>query len=350
MSALMKHRRGTSSEWNFANPVLAEGELGVEEDTGIIKIGDGASTWAELQPAFSSHYLPRLGKAYDSDRLDGLDSGAFAKTEDVAGFATTTDLTNQRTALDSFILPAGSDRKLIYHFGQVTEYPTEGVKVGDRCHRTDLFCEMYYNGSWRQSAIARLTSTQRKAIITGVGSALYGGFEAYETDTNRSWLYTGAAWQYLGGGVTPRVRLVGANVVNLPQADGPWNSWAAPEYDADGFWDAANMQLKVPAGFAGEYQMDISWIIGGSVASTTLFVFRAIKKARTAQTSPPTSQVFHAAAVTLESSAMSSGPIRLNENDIISFQYYTNQASLAGGGSQFGQPSTVTLTYVSRHS
>lgn len=43
-------RRGTASEWNLANPVLAAGELGVEDGLGSVKIkvGDGTSTWDEL--------------------------------------------------------------------------------------------------------------------------------------------------------------------------------------------------------------------------------------------------------------------------------------------------------------
>jgi hypothetical protein len=43
-------RRGTASEWNLANPVLAAGEFGVEHALGAdkIKVGDGVSTWEEL--------------------------------------------------------------------------------------------------------------------------------------------------------------------------------------------------------------------------------------------------------------------------------------------------------------
>lgn len=351
MSALMKHRRGTSAEWNFVNPVLSEGELGVEEDTGIIKIGDGASTWAELQPAFSSHYLPRLGKAYDSDRLDGLDSAAFAKTEDVAGFATTTDLTNQRTALDKLILPAGADRKLVVHHGSVNEYPaTANVKTGDRCYYTPLLSEMYWTGTvWRQAAIPSITVAQRKALFPQA-SPLYTAFQVHESDTGRRWLYDGGAWQYLDSGVAPRVRLIGANVTGLPQTDGPWNSWAAPEYDSDGFWDAANMQIKIPVGFGGTYDLAFFWNLGGTTATTSMFTLRAIRKARTAQTSPPTSAIFSASCPTSIGPLNASGPIRVADGDIVSLQYWTNQASLAGGGSQFGTPSSVTLTYTGRYS
>ena len=34
-------RRGTASDWTSANPTLAQGEMGLETDTGLTKIGNG---------------------------------------------------------------------------------------------------------------------------------------------------------------------------------------------------------------------------------------------------------------------------------------------------------------------
>ena len=41
-------RRGLASEWESENPTLAEGELGVEVDTGKFKIGNGTDPWDDL--------------------------------------------------------------------------------------------------------------------------------------------------------------------------------------------------------------------------------------------------------------------------------------------------------------
>lgn len=41
-------RRGSSAEWASANPVLAEGEWGLDTDLGQVKIGNGAGAWAAL--------------------------------------------------------------------------------------------------------------------------------------------------------------------------------------------------------------------------------------------------------------------------------------------------------------
>lgn len=83
-----QQRRGTAAEWNTSNYVLAAGELGVTEDTGIIKIGDGVNGWNDLDPAFGSAYLPILGKAADSELLDGINSDGFYKLADATTAAT----------------------------------------------------------------------------------------------------------------------------------------------------------------------------------------------------------------------------------------------------------------------
>jgi len=41
-------RRGTSSEWTSANPVLASGEMGIETNTNLFKVGNGSTAWNSL--------------------------------------------------------------------------------------------------------------------------------------------------------------------------------------------------------------------------------------------------------------------------------------------------------------
>jgi hypothetical protein len=41
-------RRGPSSLWTSANPTLADGEMGLETDTHLFKIGDGSHNWVSL--------------------------------------------------------------------------------------------------------------------------------------------------------------------------------------------------------------------------------------------------------------------------------------------------------------
>ena len=48
MSVQIQLRRGSAAAWTAANPILAQGEMGVELDTGKFKIGDGSHHWADL--------------------------------------------------------------------------------------------------------------------------------------------------------------------------------------------------------------------------------------------------------------------------------------------------------------
>src|SRR5476651_544529 len=41
-------RAGTAADWTAENTILANGEIGVETDSGKSKIGDGATAWASL--------------------------------------------------------------------------------------------------------------------------------------------------------------------------------------------------------------------------------------------------------------------------------------------------------------
>lgn len=39
------------------NPILEKGEIGSDADDGVVKVGDGVHSWAQLPPALSSTYV-----------------------------------------------------------------------------------------------------------------------------------------------------------------------------------------------------------------------------------------------------------------------------------------------------
>jgi len=45
---VFQFRRGSASDWSTANTVLAAGELGIETNTSLFKIGDGSTAWTDL--------------------------------------------------------------------------------------------------------------------------------------------------------------------------------------------------------------------------------------------------------------------------------------------------------------
>jgi len=48
MASIIQLRRDTAANWTAADPILAEGELGLEVDTGLTKVGDGVTEWTTL--------------------------------------------------------------------------------------------------------------------------------------------------------------------------------------------------------------------------------------------------------------------------------------------------------------
>jgi len=73
MPVLIQFRRDSAANWNSANPTLAEGEVGLELDTGQLKIGNGSTSWANLSyfsggtdfSSVSSNIVPSADSVYN---------------------------------------------------------------------------------------------------------------------------------------------------------------------------------------------------------------------------------------------------------------------------------------------
>ena len=89
MPSLIQVRRGTSTQWNLANTILASGEIGVETDHSPVrvKIGDGVSAWAGL-PYLDSSAIRVLNITYplQFDSNSGTLSVDYQKIIDGANF------------------------------------------------------------------------------------------------------------------------------------------------------------------------------------------------------------------------------------------------------------------------
>lgn len=78
----IKLRRGTALQWTAANPILSEGEMGLEMDSRRFKFGDGIRRWSDLEYAGTTSELSietAARVAVDSSldaRLDVLESAS----------------------------------------------------------------------------------------------------------------------------------------------------------------------------------------------------------------------------------------------------------------------------------
>lgn len=81
----MQQRRGSEAQWDDANTVLASGEIGVNTDTGQFKLGDGFSTWLQLE--YFQNFT-QLGETYatisDLEAVIGLAPETLDTLEELA--------------------------------------------------------------------------------------------------------------------------------------------------------------------------------------------------------------------------------------------------------------------------
>lgn len=90
MADIIQLRRDTAANWTSVDPVLAQGELGLEMDTDQFKIGDGVTAWSSLAYAATGPTGPAGPTGPEGPQ------GPTGDNEDsrIAG----TDITNWNTA------------------------------------------------------------------------------------------------------------------------------------------------------------------------------------------------------------------------------------------------------------
>lgn len=81
-------RNDTAAKWESVNPILLSGEIGIETDTNLFKIGDGSSSWNDLQYANdaknASHYQGELQEGEtDAEAIERVMSGISPNQDDI---------------------------------------------------------------------------------------------------------------------------------------------------------------------------------------------------------------------------------------------------------------------------
>jgi len=112
MAILIQLRHDTAANWTSANPTLAEGEAGIETDTGKIKFGNGSTAWNSLsyfsggtvsyadvtnKPQINSTTLSGDKSSSDLGLQDALVSGTNIKTINSTSLLGSGDITTPTT-------------------------------------------------------------------------------------------------------------------------------------------------------------------------------------------------------------------------------------------------------------
>lgn len=127
-------RQDTTENWKSANPILLEGEMGYDTNTKQFKIGDGITSWNNLDYySFPIDYnninnKPAIGEGLITLNFNGNKIGSFNansttnETIDVIGFRPTfpvyLDKKNNLTLLlnDKYFMQDKEDGKLTLNF------------------------------------------------------------------------------------------------------------------------------------------------------------------------------------------------------------------------------------------
>lgn len=69
MAKRIQIRRDTAANWASVNPILAQGEMGYDLTSGVLKIGDGATAWNSLNALLDAEGLVSIIIADDDAML-----------------------------------------------------------------------------------------------------------------------------------------------------------------------------------------------------------------------------------------------------------------------------------------
>jgi hypothetical protein len=96
MANRIQLRRGSAQEWSNVNPTLAIGELGIEIDTGRIKIGDGVTAWNSLKYERPLESITNTPSTLVQRDADGNFAAGTITAALIGNAATATRLANTR--------------------------------------------------------------------------------------------------------------------------------------------------------------------------------------------------------------------------------------------------------------
>ena len=151
--AKIRPRRGTKSEWELIDPILMEGEFGIEfPDSGIgsglckFKIGDGETKWSDLAYAF------------DAGAANNIDAGSISSTN----YIYLKRGTSEEWEESNPVLKSG---EIVY------DETKHAIKVGDGASRyTDL---EFIGYTWEMDQEYDFGDIDEGAIIPGPGDEVY---------------------------------------------------------------------------------------------------------------------------------------------------------------------------------
>jgi hypothetical protein len=164
---LIKIRRGTRTEWLNTNPILDDGELGFETDTGKLKIGNNTSAW---------NILDYIGS--QENYIKVKNSSGYAIQRGQAVYVSGFDSVNKVPSVSLYIADGSISEQLF--IGLISEYTADG----DYGFINNFGPLSNINASGSTSNISVGNETWSNGDVLYVSSTDYGKLTKYKPDKN----------------------------------------------------------------------------------------------------------------------------------------------------------------------
>lgn len=124
----------------------------------------------------------------------------------------------------------------------------------------------------RQTVMRFASTAARDSALSGV---LVEGLLAYTKDANRFWIYTGSAWQLVGGSL-PRCRAHATVLTTIATSNLTAVGWLGESYDTDTIHDNSTnpSRFTIPAAMGGlwHFEATLSWEPGSGTVQASFQV------------------------------------------------------------------------------
>ena len=171
---VIKLRRDTAADWTTVDPILADGELGIETDTNRIKIGDGTTEWTGLKYGpVSDELVIRVKNASNSVAIP---AGRLVQFAGAAGDTVTAEPAVTDGSVDFHYLIGVTAAEIPADgFGSVVlSGPIDGLNTSSYTAGTLLYASAASAGQLTSTAPAAPAFGEPVAAVTRQGSGTSG--------------------------------------------------------------------------------------------------------------------------------------------------------------------------------
>jgi len=192
MTIRMQQRRDSAANWAASAIVLASGEIGVETDTGKLKVGNGAAIWSALP--YSTVSETKLSTTWSSDTVTLIPAGKICFNTD-NGFFKIGDGTKTWSTLKYF--KPSADVSEDNPLNSLSDVTITSVAVNNL-----LAYDTTTTSAWKNKTIDSLGIVNTASTTNQVSNAMLAGSIANNKLSNSSITIGSSAPTALGGTIT----------------------------------------------------------------------------------------------------------------------------------------------------